>query len=134
MRIGRFEVSLLDIGGGSQIRGIWERYYAQVCTNRYLHTEGCVHNHIPILSFHQAHGIIFVVDATAVERLGEVRESLQGVIQDPRVTGKPVLILANKQDQSGAVDECELQNRLDLSTLLGDKMNTVHVVCVKFHP
>eukprot|EP00731_Ephydatia_muelleri_P031944 Em0023g451a len=104
VRIGRFEVSLFDIGGGSQIRGIWERYYAQ------------------------AHGIIFVVDATAVERLGEVRESLQGVIQDPRVTGKPVLILANKQDQSGAVDECELQNRLDLSTLLGDKMNTVHVV------
>lgn len=62
-----------------------------------------------------------------------MKESLQGVIQDPRVAGKPILILANKQDQSGAIDECELQNRLDLSTLLGDKLNTVHVVRVKFH-
>lgn len=104
VRVGRFEVSFFDIGGGSQIRGIWDRYYAQ------------------------AHGVIFVVDATAVDRLWEVKESLQNVTKDSRVAGKPMLILANKQDQSGAVDEHALQSHLELGTLLGDRMNTVNVV------
>ena len=53
------------------------------------------------------------------------------MVQDPRVAGKPLLILANKQDQDGALDECELQNRLDLIALLGDNMNTVNVVSIE---
>lgn len=59
-----------------------------------------------------------------------MRETLEDVVQDSRVVGKPILILANKQDQDGALDECELQNRLNLSTLLGENMSTVSVVSV----
>ena len=33
MRHGRYQILLLDLGGGRNIRGIWSRYFAEVCWN-----------------------------------------------------------------------------------------------------
>ena len=33
MRHGRYQILLLDLGGGKNIRGIWSRYFAEVCGN-----------------------------------------------------------------------------------------------------
>ncbi len=64
----RCDVTMLDVGGGSKIRGIWENYYAEV------------------------HGIVFVIDASDAQRIGEARDVLEEVVKDARMGGKPVLL------------------------------------------
>ena len=78
----------------------------------------------------QSHGIIFVVDASSPERLDEVRQILSGVLQDERVTGKPLLIFANKQDREGALSVEEVCTRLELDTMLGEHRQNTQVVSV----
>jgi ADP-ribosylation factor-like protein 13B len=61
-------VTVFDLGGGPQIRGIWKNYYAEV------------------------HGIIFVIDASDAQRIGESRDVLEDVVKDRRMSGKPLLL------------------------------------------
>ena len=68
----------------------------------------------------QSHGIIFVVDAGSPDRLNEARQVLGGVLQEEKVAGKPLVILANKQDQPGALGTEEVRERLGLDTLLNE--------------
>ena len=49
-------VTFYDLGGGKRIRRIWEEYYAEV------------------------HGVVFVADAAAEDRLGEARDALKGAL------------------------------------------------------
>ncbi|KAJ1560725.1 ADP-ribosylation factor-like protein 13B, partial [Cladochytrium tenue] len=60
------------------------------------------------------HGCIFVVDSAAPERFDEAAEALRGMYCDRRMAGKPLVILANKQDAP-----CAVSNLTDLSTRLG---------------
>ncbi|KAK6633446.1 hypothetical protein RUM44_004053 [Polyplax serrata] len=90
-------VSLYDLGGGPQIRDIWHRYYAD------------------------AHGVIFVVDAIAVERLEECRQVLQNLLRHSQISGKPILLLANKQDVDGALDEIDVVDHLNLEKLVNEQ-------------
>lgn len=90
----RFNVTLFDVGGGARIRSIWKNYYAE--------------------SF----GIVFVVDASDTARLEECKRALHETEMQPRVAGKPLLILGNKQDNEGALNEDELHRRLELDTLI----------------
>ncbi|KAF0302728.1 ADP-ribosylation factor-like protein 13B [Amphibalanus amphitrite] len=62
-------VELYDVGGGRGIRGIWRNYLAE------------------------SHGLAFVVDAADTGRTDECRDTLHALLGDPRVAGKPVLIL-----------------------------------------
>lgn len=64
----RFRVTLYDLGGGARIRSIWSNYYAL------------------------AHGVVVVVDASAVDRAEECRQAVSEVLGDPRISGKPVLV------------------------------------------
>ncbi|XP_078375148.1 uncharacterized protein LOC144658578 isoform X2 [Oculina patagonica] len=89
----RFNVTLFDVGGGARIRSIWKNYYAE--------------------SF----GIVFVVDASDTDRLEECKKALHETVMQPRVAGKPLLILGNKQDNEGALNEDELHRQLELHTL-----------------
>lgn len=79
-------------------------------------------------SMFQAHGIIFVVDASASDRVDEAKDVLNSVIQHEKVGGKPLLVFANKQDQDGAIDESELGSQLQLDTLMGDNRLYTNVV------
>ncbi|KAL1422912.1 hypothetical protein MTO96_021633 [Rhipicephalus appendiculatus] len=86
--------SLCDLGGGAKIRAIWERYYAL------------------------AHGLVLVVDASATHRAPECRNTIAQVLADPRIGGKPLLVLLNKQDLETAVDEMEMCSLLDLENVV----------------
>ncbi|EDO44675.1 predicted protein [Nematostella vectensis] len=90
----RFNVTVYDLGGGAKIRGIWKDYYAEVF------------------------GVVFVVDASNRERMDECRSILHETKQNPRVSGKPLLILANKQDLEGAMNDDEVYQSLDLGALI----------------
>ncbi|XP_029434840.1 ADP-ribosylation factor-like protein 13B isoform X2 [Rhinatrema bivittatum] len=96
LKHGRFEVTIFDLGGGKRIRGIWKNYYAE--------------------SF----GVIFVVDSSDAERMEETKETMTEVLRHPKISGKPVLVLANKQDREGALAEADVIEYLSLEKLVNE--------------
>ncbi|EDV24754.1 uncharacterized protein TRIADDRAFT_17057, partial [Trichoplax adhaerens] len=82
-----------DVGGGPRIRGIWKNYY------------------------HDVHGIIYVVDASDHNKLEENLEVLEEVVKHDKSKGKPILVLANKQDIPNAIDKERLVKQLQLHSL-----------------
>ena len=85
MQVNRAKLILWDLGGQTSLRAIWEKYYAE------------------------AHGLIYVVDASDPDRFEESRAVLQQLLSHPDLTGIPLLVLANKQDALGAVPPQEIE-------------------------
>ncbi|XP_014470304.1 PREDICTED: ADP-ribosylation factor-like protein 13B [Dinoponera quadriceps] len=83
-------VKIYDIGGSSQIRALWPKYYNDI------------------------HGLIYVVDASDISRLAENKVVFNELIAHEHISTKPLLLLANKQDLNGAVDELDLVENLDV--------------------
>ncbi|KAL4635702.1 ADP-ribosylation factor-like protein 13B isoform X1 [Arapaima gigas] len=94
MKQDKFEVTILDLGGDKMIRGIWKKYYPE------------------------SHGVVFVVDSSDVRRIQETKATMTEVLQHPWIAGKPVLVLANKQDQEGALAVGEIIEHLSLEKLV----------------
>lgn len=90
----KYDVKLFDLGGGKRIRNIWEQYLFEI------------------------YGLIYVVDSSETERMDECRKVLQDLLENPKVSGKPVLLLANKQDKPGAMDEVDICEGLNLEELV----------------
>lgn len=86
-------MTLYDLGGGRNIRAIWPEYLPEV------------------------HGVIYVVDAADPGRFAEAREVLHQTAAQPALDGKPLLVLANKQDQPAACGHEALALALDLCNL-----------------
>ncbi|KAM6438851.1 ADP-ribosylation factor-like protein 13B [Rhynochetos jubatus] len=91
---GRFEVTIFDLGGGKQIRSIWRNYYAE------------------------SHGVIFVVDSSDVGRMEETKETMVELLSNPKMSGKPMLVLANKQDREEALPEADVIDCLSLEKIV----------------
>ena len=83
-RLFNHDVVLYDLGGGARIRGVWPSYFAEI------------------------HGVVFVVDAADATRLPEAAKELEQALLHPMVVGKPLLVLANKQDLPPAASEVDL--------------------------
>lgn len=94
LKFRQYDVKIFDLGGGPNIRGIWHKYFVDV------------------------HGIIFVVDSCDTNRFSEVRQVLTDIISNTKIAGKPLLILANKQDQESALDEVDLIEYLKIEELV----------------
>eukprot|EP01103_Thecamoeba_quadrilineata_P006799 TRINITY_DN16529_c0_g1_i1.p1 TRINITY_DN16529_c0_g1~~TRINITY_DN16529_c0_g1_i1.p1 ORF type:complete len:181 (+),score=18.67 TRINITY_DN16529_c0_g1_i1:36-578(+) len=90
----RFQV--WDLGGQSSIRPYWRCYYQS--TN----------------------AIIFVIDSADPERLNICKEELDALLKEEDLVRAPLLIMANKQDLSGALSEAEVSEALSL-TLIKDR-------------
>ncbi|PZC70464.1 hypothetical protein B5X24_HaOG216099 [Helicoverpa armigera] len=87
-------VTIYDLGGGPHFRQIWSQYYSEV------------------------HGVIFVIDSSDFTRLDECRAVLEEVLSHDKISGKPVLVLANKQDKSGALDDIDVVDKLNIEPLV----------------
>ncbi|OCT67285.1 ADP-ribosylation factor-like protein 13B [Xenopus laevis] len=96
IRLDRFDLTLLEIPGGPKNRASWR------------------------LSYSQAHALVFVVDAGDPGRMKEVACVLANVLRHPCVAGKPLLILANKQDKSSSLLTSEIIELLSLETLVNE--------------
>ncbi|XP_067160518.1 ADP-ribosylation factor-like protein 13A [Apteryx mantelli] len=94
LQVDRFEVTLVDLPGGQRSRSAWRSHYGA------------------------AHGLLFVLDASDPARMEEARKALARVLSHPKVSGKPVLLLANKQDAADALLPCELVECLCLEQLV----------------
>lgn len=72
-------ITFYDQGGSIKIRSVWEQYY------------------------HDAHGIVFVVDATNTDPINceETVSLFEKAVGHRCLAGKPILILSNKHDDNG---------------------------------
>ncbi|XP_023938331.2 uncharacterized protein LOC112046085 [Bicyclus anynana] len=87
-------VTIYDLGGGPHFRQIWPQYYSEV------------------------HGVIFVIDSSDFTRLDECKSVLEEVLSNDKISGKPILVLANKQDKSGALDDIDVVEKLNIEPLV----------------
>lgn len=95
--IDRVTFSAYDLGGHKQARKLWKDYF-------------------PIVN-----AIIFIIDASDTERIGEANEELQNILLTPEMDKIPVLILGNKIDKETALDEDTLRSYLNLQNLTTGK-------------
>ena len=86
-------ITLFDVGGGPNIRGIWPDYFAP------------------------AHAAVFVVDAADSARFEEAKALLVQATEHECLRGKPLLILANKQDLPHAAGPSEIAEALEVHRL-----------------
>ncbi|XP_056295412.1 ADP-ribosylation factor-like protein 13A [Pseudoliparis swirei] len=103
LRLENYQVTLMDVGGSTESRGAWRQLYGKV------------------------HGIIFVVDSSDRQRIKEVKEVLADLLKQPRVAGKPILVLANKQDKMNALLGSELIEILLLEQLVNQSRSLCHI-------
>ncbi len=85
-----FALTLWDVGGQRKMREHWK-------------------------SFHpDAAAVVFVVDSSDRRRLGEARRELENTVRSEELRGRPVILLANKQDVNGALTATEIKDRFNL--------------------
>lgn len=94
-RISALGVNLVfwDLGGKAGLRAIWEKYYRE------------------------AHAVIFVLDAADQERFGDVADTLRRALNHRELDGAPFLIIANKQDATGASSQADIARMLGIDKL-----------------
>ncbi|KAF1756412.1 hypothetical protein GCK72_012865 [Caenorhabditis remanei] len=90
---GNVTIKLWDIGGQPRFRSMWERYCRGV------------------------NAIVFMVDAADEEKLEASRNELMQLLDKPQLDAIPVLVLGNKKDLPGALDERQLIERMNLSSI-----------------
>ena len=74
-----YRLNVWDVGGQQTIRSYWRNY------------------------FEQTDGLVFVVDSADARRMEEVRDELRALLQQEKLAGASLLVLANKQDLPGAL-------------------------------
>ncbi|XP_065221297.1 ADP-ribosylation factor-like protein 13B [Planococcus citri] len=111
LRHHKYNISLYDLGGSPQIREIWSKYYMD------------------------AHGVIYVVDASDVARLHESKLVFANLLSHENISGKPVLLLANKQDKETALDELDVVEQLDVEYIVNKYRCPTRVeICSALNP
>ena len=85
-----YQLHLWDVGGQSTIRAYWRNY------------------------FEKTDGIIWVVDSGDRHRLKLVKEELDTVLEQERLAGASLLVLANKSDLEGSLGQEAIRRALEL--------------------
>ncbi len=75
------KMQVWDLGGQENLRSHWDTYYQN------------------------AQAVIYVIDSADKERLEVAKQELELMLQEEELRGAPVLVLANKQDLPGAMNE-----------------------------
>lgn len=93
LKLGNTRFKAHDLGGHESARKIWMDYFPAV------------------------EGIFYLIDSADPNRFPEVKKELEKVCESTSIQKMPIAILANKADKSGAVQEYELRQALDLDGL-----------------
>ncbi|XP_044224438.1 ADP-ribosylation factor-like protein 14 [Thunnus albacares] len=90
-------LTLWDIGGQGKMRQHWN-------------------------SFHQdTAAIVFVVDSSDRQRLEEARRELENTLRSDQLRGRPLILLANKQDVNDALTGTEIKDQFNLKKTCSDR-------------
>jgi ADP-ribosylation factor-like protein 3 len=82
---GNVEFDIWDIGGQKPLRAYWSGYYDKV------------------------RGLVWVIDSADTRRMEETGSELAALLQEEKLAGVPVLVLANKQDLATASQPDEVR-------------------------
>ncbi|KAF2150726.1 ADP-ribosylation factor [Myriangium duriaei CBS 260.36] len=88
-----YKLNIWDVGGQKTLRTYWKNYFEKTDT------------------------LIWVVDSTDRERIGDCRAELEGLLLQERLMGASLLVLKNKSDIVGGMDEAEIIEALNLSSI-----------------
>ncbi|CEF59570.1 ADP-ribosylation factor-like protein 8 [Strongyloides ratti] len=102
---GNVTIKLWDIGGQPRFRSMWERYCRGV------------------------NAIVFLVDAADEEKMEAAKNELMQLLERPQLDGIPVLVLGNKRDLPGALDEQQLIDKMNLSTIQNREICCYSISC-----
>ncbi|XP_034027341.1 ADP-ribosylation factor-like protein 8A [Thalassophryne amazonica] len=102
---GNVTIKLWDIGGQPRFRSMWERYCRGVSA------------------------IVYMVDAADSEKIEASKNELHNLLDKPQLHGIPVLVLGNKRDLPGALDEKELIERMSLSAIQDREICCYSISC-----
>ena len=101
IRLGRLEMELLDLGGQKQFRQSWVHYLDGL------------------------DGMFFVVDSVERELFSEIQAVLRELVSSHHLAGAPICVVANKQDDAGAMPLADLARILDLDAIMGERRYTL---------
>ena len=87
--------TIWDVGGQDKIRMLWKHYYQNT------------------------DGIIFVVDSNDKERIKLSEEVLKLTLAEEDLKNSALLVMANKQDLSGALSPNEVTHQLGMNEIKG---------------
>jgi len=102
---GNVSIKIWDIGGQPRFRSMWEKYCRGV------------------------NAIIYMVDAADHSKLEASRTELHNLLSKPQLDGIPVLVLGNKKDLPGALDEKQLIEQLDLESIKDREICCYSISC-----
>ena len=88
-----YKLNIWDVGGQRTLRPYWRNYYEKT------------------------DGLVWVVDASDLARLEDTRSELKALLQEERLMGATLLVLANKQDIESALGGKQLEEALGLEGL-----------------
>ncbi|XP_003738119.1 ADP-ribosylation factor-like protein 2 [Galendromus occidentalis] len=88
-----YKINLWDVGGQTSLRSYWRNY------------------------FESTDAIVWVVDSADRRRLDDCAKELHDLLQDERLLGATLLVLANKQDLDGALGPDEIRDHLRLHSI-----------------
>lgn len=86
-------VTLWDVGGQGRMREHWPEFHGD------------------------AAAVVFVVDSAAQERTGEACRELEATLRSEQLRGRPLILLANKQDVQGALTATEIKDLFSLKKI-----------------
>eukprot|EP00300_Choanocystis_sp_HF-7_P011906 c17663_g1_i1.p1 GENE.c17663_g1_i1~~c17663_g1_i1.p1 ORF type:complete len:229 (-),score=57.10 c17663_g1_i1:103-789(-) len=89
--------TIWDVGGQERVRDLWQFY------------------------FEEKEAILFVVDSSARDRIGEAKQVLRSLMQEEKLRRCLLCVVANKQDISGCMDLKEVYYSLDLDSIVREK-------------
>lgn len=85
-----FKLNVWDIGGQKSIRPYWQNY------------------------FPNTDALVYVIDSADINRVEETGVELNELLDDEKLSGVPVLVLANKQDMVNAQSAKDIATALNL--------------------
>ncbi|XP_055377621.1 ADP-ribosylation factor-like protein 2 [Condylostylus longicornis] len=89
-----YTLNMWDVGGQKSLRSYWRNY------------------------FESTDGLVWVVDSADRMRLETCKAELQVLLQEERLAGATLLVLANKQDLPGALSSQEIKEILNLDAIV----------------
>lgn len=105
-----YTLNLWDVGGQQTIRAYWRNY------------------------FEATDAIVWVVDSADEARMPDCRRELETVLQEERLAGATLLVLANKQDLAGALTPDAIATLLGLNDAVGRKRHWQVFPCSAIKP
>lgn len=69
------------------------------------------------MSLLQVYGVIYVIDASDPSQLERSKEIFGAIMSNDLLTGKPTLVIANKQDIPGALDSLDICDYFEVEYL-----------------